>query len=464
MRRVGVICGVTIVVAATALFVWWSIPTTPPDILLITVDTLRADALEPYGAIETKTPNIARFADRGVVYDAATTPIPLTRPAHASILTGLYPDQHGVLKNRQILPEEVVTLAEALRDVGYQTAGFTGVRFLNKKSGLEQGFVDFEAPKDKTETPRARQVVGRAIEWLGTASPESPVLLWVHIYDPHQPYSPPKEYLGGIDPDLKRRFPKIVWAGLNRESKKNGGDVPPEVLELALDYYRGEVEYTDHWIGRLIDAFDRARASRRSMVVFTADHGECFENGIYFEHSDCLFEGALRVPLIVRFPKHAGAGRRVGHRVSILDITPTVLDSLSLPIPEGIAGLPLERESSTAQDRFILFRPPVWNPDRTPFRLRFIRSVAGDPVIPATDQRTRGVIDLEWKYLWTPDSEQLFKLPNERSDRASTDTEIRARMLEALKAETVRYPPGGTSVEDMDPETLEALEALGYVQ
>ena len=109
-----------------------------PDILLITIDTLRADSLEPYGATDTLTPNIEALADQGVVYEAATTPMPLTRPAHASILTGLYPDQHGVLTNHQVLPEDDVTLAEILSDAGYQTAGFTGIRFLNRRSGLAQ--------------------------------------------------------------------------------------------------------------------------------------------------------------------------------------------------------------------------------------------------------------------------------------------------------------------------------------
>ena len=180
-----------------------------PDILLITIDTLRADSLEPYGAADTLTPSIARLASQGVVYEAATTPMPLTRPAHASILTGLYPDQHGVLTNRQILPEEYPTLAETLRDTGYQTAGFTGIRFLNQKSGLAQGFIEFVAPKDKTEKPRADKVANRAIEWLGNADPETPVFLWVHVYDPHQPYDPPREFRRGIDAELGRRFVKM---------------------------------------------------------------------------------------------------------------------------------------------------------------------------------------------------------------------------------------------------------------
>jgi len=436
-----------------------------PDILLITIDTLRADSLEPYGAPDTLTPNIARLAGEGVVYEAATTPMPLTRPAHASILTGLYPDQHGVLTNRQILPEEELTLAEILLNAGYQTAGFTGIRFLNRRSGLAQGFVDFGAPKDKTEKPRAENVVERATEWLGDADPEIPILLWVHVYDPHQPYDPPQKFRRGTDAELAQQIPVIRWKALNRVAKNNNGDVPADVFELALDYYRGEVEYTDFWVGRLLEDFDRLRGRSGSMVVLTADHGECFENGNHFEHADCLYEGALRVPLIVRYPEGVGAGLRVDRRVSNLDITPTVLHELSLPLPENLPAFPLQDDFSEDGDRIVLVRAPeIRNPDRIPPRLRIIRSVVGKPIAPVTDPRTRGVVDRLWKYLWTPDSEQLYRLPDERLNRAAEEANLRARLLEALEIEMQLYPTGGIAPEDQDPETLEALEALGYVQ
>ena len=201
------------------------------------------------------------------------------------------------------------------------------------------------------------------------------------------------------------------------------------------------------------------------MVVVTADHGECFENGNHFEHADCLYEGALWVPLIVRYPGRVGAGLRVDRRVSNLDITPTVLHELSLPSPENSAGYPLQSDFSEDANRVVLVRAPeVRNPDRIPARLRIIRSVVGEPVAPATDPRTRGVVDQLWKYLWTPESEQLFRLPDEQLNRATEETDIRARLIEALEAETLRYPAGGIAPEDQDPETLEALEALGYVQ
>ena len=336
---------------------------------------------------------------------------------------------------------------------------------MNQRSGLAQGFVKFGAPKDKTESPRAKIVVKRAIDWLGDADPENPILLWVHVYDPHQPYDPPKKFRHGIDPELERRIPVIRWKALNRAAKLNNGDVPAEVFELALDYYRGEVEYTDFWIGKLLENFDRLRGSRSSMVVVTADHGECFENGNHFEHADCFYEGALRVPLIVRYPDGVGAGLRVDRRVSNLDITPTVLRELSLPMSEYLAGFPLQDDFSKDSGRMVLVRAPeIKNPGRVPARLRIIRSVAGEPVAPATDPRTRGIVNRLWKYLWAPDSDQLFRLPDEQLNRASEEADLRARLIEALEAETLRYPAGGVAPEDQDPETLEALEALGYVQ
>ena len=436
----------------------------PPDILLITIDTLRADSLEPYGATNTLTPKIAAFADQSVVYESATTPMPLTRPAHASVLTGLYPDQHGVLTNHQILPEGIVTLAEILRDEGYQTAGFTGVRFLNEKSGLARGFDTFHAPR-KEDKIRGKEVIDRARSWLQEADPEAPLLLWVHTYDPHQPYNPVRRFRRGIDPENEKRIPFANFKTLNRVARSHDGDIPEHVLNLTLDYYRAEVEYTDFWVGRLLQVFDRLRTVRPSLVVLTADHGECFENGIFFEHADCLYEGALRVPLIVRYPDGVGAGFRVERRVSNLDITPTVLRELSLPSPAGTAGIPLQEDFGGSEQSGVMIRlPQRHNPDRVPFRLRVIRSVVGDPIAPETDPRTRGVVDLRWKYLRSPDAEHLYRLPDESSNRLSAEEVIRLRLRHVLEEIMAKYPSTGSAPEDFDPETLEALEALGYVE
>ena len=457
----------TLVVALAATSVACQEPAikpAPADILIITIDTLRADSLEPYGALDTLTPNIARFAEQGVVYESATTPITVTRPSHSSIFTGRYPDQHGVLHNGYVLPEEENTLAEILKGQGYQTGGFVGVRLLGLPSGLGQGFDTFDAPVDKVQR-RAKRVVDPAIEWLEGTDPEAPVLMWVHLYDPHLSYNPPPTFRRGVDPELNNSLKHIRWNTLKKVVAENDGNVPAKVLEHARLLYRGEVEYTDRQVGRLIRSFDRLRNRSQSMVVLTADHGECFENGIFFTHQDCLWEGTIRVPLIVRYPGGVGAGLGVEHRVSNLDVSPTVLSELGLTVPEDIPGRPLQEVLDSPRERCILIRPPkVRYPDKVIPRRRVIQSVAQEPVAERTDSRTRGLVSRWWKYLGAPGSEQLFRLPDEARNRADTNPDTLEEMLKAIEAEQGRYPAGVPASEAEDAATLEMLEALGYVQ
>jgi len=436
----------------------------PVDVLIITIDTLRADSLEPYGALDTLTPNIARFAEQGVVYESATTPITVTRPSHSSIFTGRYPDQHGVLHNGYVLPEEEQTLAEILSGQGYQIGGFVGVRLLGLPSGLGQGFDTFDAPVEKVQR-RAKMVVDPTIEWLSAADPELPVLMWVHLYDPHLSYNPPAAFRRGVDPELNKNLKHFRWNTLKTVVAENDGNAPAKVLEHARLLYRGEVEYTDRQVGRLIRSFDRLRNRSQSMVVLTADHGECFENGIFFTHQDCLWEGTIRVPLIVRYPGGVGAGLRIAHRVSNLDVSPTVLSELGLTVPEDIPGRPLQEVLDSPRDRYVLIRlPNVRYPDKVIPRRRVIQSVAQEPVAERTDPRTRGLVSRWWKYLGAPGSEQLFRLPDEIRNLAEDDPDTVRKMFKALEAEQNRFPAGVPASESEDAATLEMLEALGYVQ
>jgi arylsulfatase A-like enzyme len=460
------IIGAVVAMIATGLVACFKESTTrrPPDILLVTIDTLRADALSPYGATDTRTPNTERLAQDGVVYEAATTPITVTHPAHSSILTGLYPDQHGVLHNGQVLPEDVVTLAEILKGFGYQTAGFVGVRFLGRTSGLGQGFDLLDAPVDRVQR-RAKPIVDRAVDWLASVDSQAPVLTWVHLFDPHQSYNPPPAFRRGVDPELEERVSEIRWKTLNTVARENAGDIPAEVLQYALELYRGEVEFTDQQLGRLLRSFDEIRDRSRSMAVLTADHGECFENGVHFDHQDCLYEGTVRVPLIVRYPGGASAGLRIEHRVSNIDIVPTILSELGAPLPENLAGRPLQETIGGSGSRSVLVRPPkTRHPDRVIPRLRVIRSVAGRPVAGLTDPSTRGLVGRVWKYLQAPDSEQLFRLPDEVRNFSATDDETRRRLRDALEEELGRFPARAPAPEADDEETLEMLEALGYIQ
>jgi arylsulfatase A-like enzyme len=201
------------------------------------------------------------------------------------------------------------------------------------------------------------------------------------------------------------------------------------------------------------------------MVVLTADHGECFENGIFFTHQDCLWEGTIRVPLMVRYPGGIAAGLRIDHRVSNLDVTPTVLSELGLSIDESIPGRRLQEALDYPRDRHVLIRPPkVRYPDKVIPRRRVMQSVAQEPVAERTDPRTRGLVSRWWKYLGAPGSERLFRLPDESRNLADIDAETLQQLATAMKAEQTLYPAGKPAPESEDAATLEMLEALGYVQ
>jgi hypothetical protein len=177
-----------------------------PDVIVVTVDTLRADHVGVY-ADGAETPRIDDLAREGTVFERCAAPMPLTRPAHFSMLTSLYPREHGVLNNAMVLPDEARSLAEILAEHGYRTGGFVGVRLLGPDSGAAQGFERFDQPEESRER-RAETVVRRALDWLDRVGREQPRFLWVHVFDPHMPYAPPEPFFGGPEDGLR----EIGWA------------------------------------------------------------------------------------------------------------------------------------------------------------------------------------------------------------------------------------------------------------
>ncbi|MFP3940102.1 MAG: sulfatase, partial [Thermoanaerobaculia bacterium] len=247
------------------------------NLLLVTLDTTRADHLGAYGDAGAETPNLDRLAAGGLRFTDAVTPVPMTLPAHATLLTGLDPPGHGVrINGRFVLGQEHETLAEALRRAGYETAAFVSSFVLDRRFGLAQGFDRYDARLETTraaafapQTERsAEAVTDAAVEWLegrrAAGGEGRPVFLWVHYFDPHDPYEPPEPFAS--------RF----------------ADRP----------YAGEIAYVDRELGRLLASLERTGLAGRTVVVATADHGESLgEHGERY-HSRTLYEGAVRVPLI----------------------------------------------------------------------------------------------------------------------------------------------------------------------
>lgn len=437
-----------------------------PNVLLITVDTLRADHLGAYGSSAARTPHIDRLAREGSLFEQAAAPMPLTRPTHASILTARYPREHGVVNNAISLPDASRTLAEILLAEGYRTGAFVAVALLSAEAGFAQGFETFHAPTTSKQRP-ADEVVPEALEWLAGLSNGEPFFLWTHIFDPHLPYAPPAEYRDAGELAVEGGLVEVSWPVLREIARENAGNVPASVLREAKSLYRGEIAYADHWVGRLLEEVDRLRGLDDTMVVLTADHGECFEDGVYFEHSDCLSQAALRVPLIVRHPpEFAGGARRLGQASSI-DVAPTVLRALGL---EGLAdpsGRALQ-DLDPDENRYVLVQYPLYQPRtaRSRFkRQQVIRSVGGEPVTPILlDAQKVGIVGSSWKYLRSENGDELYALdPTEEARESGGAPDVRIELAAELDRQLKAHPLSVIDAGEINDELLETLRVLGYL-
>lgn len=442
----------------------------PRSVLLITIDTLRADHLGVYGAEATAagspTPHIDRFAAEPTLFERAMAPMPLTRPSHFSILTSLYPREHGVVNNAMALPNSEVTLPEMLREEGFRTGAFVGVRLLDETSGAQQGFETYSAPK--TTTRSAEEVVGETLTWLDTLGADESFFLWVHVFDPHLPYAPPADLRTGLDPDLEREYPAMDWAELYEVAERHSGDIPGNYFEHAKALYQGDVTYTDRWIGKLFEGLGPRLDD--TLTLLTADHGESFGNGVYFEHADCLYEGAIRIPLIVRYPPLFQAGVRRQQLTSNLDVAPTVLEALGLDIPVTFSGHSL-LDTEGDEDRFVILQHPLFQPraaKNRPEKRRRMISVAGAPTSEVrVDAERVGVMSSRWKLLRMADERELYPTgPNadETQNLVESEPDELERMERLLEETLARHPLRIIDQEEIGEDMLDQLKELGYIE
>jgi arylsulfatase A-like enzyme len=301
------------------------------NVLLVTIETTRADHLSTYGYARETSPAITAFAASGVLFERAGVAIPRTNPSLASLMTSRYPHEHGVRNLLLPLEPENRTLAEVLRAAGYATGAVQTHPRLIAASGFAQGF---DAYLDAfTEHPLAEQACARAEAWIdGRGSGGRPWFLWLHLMDPHWTYDPPAAWRTFAGPDPR---PARLYADLAARRRTIGpvifrNAMPADEVAAFVDLYDSEIRYTDHAIGGLLAALDRRGLRDGTIVVLTADHGESLgENGYFFEHGDLGSEAEVHVPLVVRAPG-LPAGVRVGATVGQLDVAPTVLDLLDL--------------------------------------------------------------------------------------------------------------------------------------
>lgn len=393
----------------------WSQPAATPagaSVLLITVDTLRPDALG-WVAGRNATPVIDGIAAQGVRFAAAVAPVPLTHPSHSAIMTGLWPRRLGLRDNGQVLPNGPATLAEALRGRGYATAAFVSGYPLDSAFGLDRGFQVYDdaltragGAEGDLERPAAATAAAAAA-WLRAAPRRW--LAWVHFYDPHYPYEPP--------------------AGYRRPGPRGA--------------YDGEVAYVDHAIGTVLAAVDPARVGE-VLTVFAGDHGESLGEHGEGTHGFFIYESTVRVPLIVRFAGHV-APAASGAPARLVDVAPTILDMLGLP--------PLPNVDGTSLGPILAGRPAPAEPAYLETYQPWL-SYGWSP-LRAIRHRGFKLIDAPRPELYALDSD-----PGEQRNLVAAEPTRAAELRRLLDQAVARPALSARNVPDGD--ALARLRALGY--
>ena len=392
------------------------------NVLVITLDTTRADRLPCYGFSGVKTPHIDSLARDGVVFDRASATAPLTLPSHSSIFTGLIPPHHGVRDNGgYFLDPSKTTLAARLRGAGYATGAFVGAWVLESKWGLAEGFDvysdKFDLSKFKvlslgTVQKPGNEVMDEALAWLSTVKSKK-FFSWIHLYDPHTPYEPPEPYAS----------------------------------RYRTEPYLGEIAFVDEQVGRLLEFLRQDGLLEKTLVVLTADHGESLGEHEEPTHSLFVYEATIRVPLIIRTPW--GLKGRSSTRVSSVDILPTILDLTGLPPQPGIDGRSLARAvmDPSASLGHTAYSESYYA--RFHYGWQELRSLRDD---------THSFIEAH-----TPEFYDLARDPSEQTNLYKAFSKRAYEFKGALLRLEKDSPLEGPDRRKLDPETLQRLAALGYV-
>jgi arylsulfatase A-like enzyme len=318
------------------------------NVLLITIDTLRADHLGAYGYARPTSPRIDAFAKRAVVFDQAYTYWPKTRGSFVAMMSGRRDSQTGYGKSHPLLLDFNPTLAEALKKAGYRTAATVDNANVAAQHGYARGFDRYretwlEEENLPTEMDKTRAITGDGLAFLESASSEQPFFLWLHYVNPHAPYTPPPPYDtmflkdGAGQQGERLRVVDGFVGGVSKQWAVPGQDR----LGYYVAQYDGEIAAVDQEVGKVLDALDRSPHAAQTLVVITSDHGESLgEHGYYFDHGQDLHDPCLRIPLLVAEPGVPG-GTRSTELATTLDLVPTVLDAVKVSYPPDLAGTSL---------------------------------------------------------------------------------------------------------------------------
>lgn len=303
----------------------------PPHVFVISIDTLRADHLAPYGFDAADTPTASMLAEGGAVFTRAVTPMGITIPVHATMLTGLMPRTHGLRANVHRLPENVPVIVDRLARRGYRSASILSLGAMNFISGLDRGF---DHASDRAEEGRAfkrddAETLELALDWIGRQNGTQPLFMLLHFYDVHSPHLPT-----GHTPPMPDGYAGPLADGISVETLYNHSqpllDRPDDLAALRA-LYAGEAASADVRAGKFIATLDRQGLLDDSVVIFVSDHGQGLGENGYFGHGPTLEQTVLHVPIIIRDFRKRPDGRRINRTVGLIDIAPTILALAGLP-------------------------------------------------------------------------------------------------------------------------------------
>jgi arylsulfatase A-like enzyme len=445
-RHLLALIGASALVAIAALVLlaplppWKSLdPDGPPLVILISIDTLRADHLGCYGYGKNTSPHVDRFREDAILFRNAIAQASSTLPSHASILSSLIPWHHGArFSTKTALAEEVVTLTEVLKDRGYVTVSMNGGGQVSAPFGIAQGF-------DIYKTERKGDVFSRTVE---RALPslarhgDGRLFLFLHTYEVHGPYTPSRACLRKLGPAPESDLPRRLNNELRERINRGEVSIEPEDVRAVVHAYDAEIRSMDEGFGKLIRILKGVGIYDRSLIVFTSDHGEEFrEHGILAQHSHSLYDELLRVPLLVKLPRSRHAGTTVESLAGGIDVAPTILEALGLPIPASFQGRSLlpDIEGTSPEDLVVV-------------------SLRDTP----PERRVASIRTDRWKLY----DGKLFDLesdPLETRDVSGDHPELVALLADRLRRilEARTAPTGGEA--RLSDQTLQRLVELGYL-
>lgn len=447
------------------------------NVVLVVLDTARADRFSCHGYDRVTSPNIDGLAKEGVAYNQAYTTDFWTLPAHGSLLTGLYPSQTGATSETNQFPEMNLTLAEILRGAGYETAAFICNSWVSKERGFGQGFGEYqelwrqEARGGDTMAGAAeRAATSQAVDWLAGRRPGGkPFFLFMNLNCAHLPYRPPEPFLlrflryGYKAADVQRVSGITgMWAHLAGALKLTEQD-----YRIMSDLYDGEVAFADDCVGQIIDSLREGGVLDETLVIVTSDHGENIGEHGMIDHLLSMYDTTLRIPLVVRYPERFAGGGVSEDLVSLVDVMPTILDVCGLAEKAGhleVASTSLCSESRS-QRAFI-----VAENERPVNGMQLLKAQFPGFDTTTIDYRMRALRTKGQKLIWKIGGQMevydLARDAGEVTDLAATDALLRDRMHVMLKNWMSRIPAAEdiSLFQSTDEESLEALRSLGYIE